>query len=141
MTLDDISKLLEHSFKDETLRNEVWKDFYAILPPPIGIGFYDDVLEFLDGAWKISQKKIFAPANLEPQKYFKTLQSLCPITNKNFFITHFCGCALNIERGKAFSNFNEKFITKNGLNVIWANIRDESLSIGDEIIRMITVYK
>lgn len=57
MTLDDINKFLEHSFKDESLRNEVWKDLYAILPPPIGIGFDDDVLEFLDGAWKLNQKK------------------------------------------------------------------------------------
>ena len=48
MTIDDINKLLEHSFKDESLRNEVWKDFYAILPAPIGIGFDDDALDFLD---------------------------------------------------------------------------------------------
>lgn len=141
MTLDDINKLLEHSFKDEVLRNEVWRDLYAILPPPIGIGFYDDVLEFLEGAWKISQKKIFIPADIEPKKYFKALQALCPITNKNFFIPHSCGCDLNMERFKAFLNFKEKFIMKNGLNVIWAHIRDESLSIGEQLIRMITVYK
>ena len=140
-TCHDINKLLEHSFKDEALRNDVWKDLYAILPPPIGTGIYEDALEFMDGAWKITQKKVFLPASLEPQKYFKALETLCPISNKNFFIVHSCGCALNLERFKTFERFKEKFITINNLNVLWTHIRDEALSVGDELIRMITVYK
>ena len=86
-------------------------------------------------------KKVFLPASLEPQKYFKALETLCPISNKNFFIVHSCGCALNLERFKTFERFKEKFITINNLNVFWTHIRDEALSIGDELIRMITVYK
>ena len=58
LTLDDIYKLLDHSFKDESLHNEVWKDFYALLPPPLGIGYDEDFMNYLDGAFKIIQKKI-----------------------------------------------------------------------------------
>ena len=70
-TCHDINKLLEHSFKDEALRNEVWKDLYAILPPPIGTGIYEDALEFMDGAWKITQKKFFCQQALNPKSILK----------------------------------------------------------------------
>ena len=142
MTLDDINKLLEHSFKDESLRNEVWKDLYAVLPPPIGIGFYDDVLEFLDGAWKLNQKTIFIELGKDDAKaYFKKLQSFCPITRDSLFIVRTCGHILDLERPKAFFRFNETYIEKMNIKSLWARIEDETHPIGDKFIRMITVYK
>ena len=142
LTLDDINKLLEHSFKDEALRNEVWKDLYAILPPPIGIGFYDDALEFLEGAWKLNQKTIFIELGKDDAKEcYKKLQSFCPITRDSLFITRTCGHILDLERPKAFFRFIENYIEKINIKSLWARIEDETHPIGDKFIRMITVYK
>ena len=142
MTLDDINKLLEHSFKDESLRNEVWKDFYAILPAPIGIGFDDDVLEFLDGAWKLNQKTIFIVLEQDDAKAcYKKLQTICPITRDSLFIGRTCGHILDLERPKAFHRFVETYIEKKNIKSLWVRIEDDSHPIGDKFIRMISVYK
>lgn len=139
--LEDINELLGHSFKDETLRNEVWKDFYALLPPPLGIGYDEDFLNYLDGAFKINQKKIDLTNIRGKKEYFKGLQAFLPITKSPFFIRRTSGHCLNLEWFEAVCSFEEKFLTSNNLESHWARIEDDSLPLDAKVIRMVIAYK
>lgn len=141
LTLDDINKLLEHSFKNEVLRNDVWKDFYALLPPPIGIGYDEDFMNYLDGAFKINQKKIDLTNARGEKEIFKGFKSLLPITQPSVLILRTCGHVLDLEHGRAWLNFREKYILQNNLELFSARIEDDSMPIGARVYRLITAYK